>query len=195
MDAAADYAAAKAMMTRPLPAYVSFAVRSHVKFDAIVRDETSQVVVRTQDGVVVKGKVPESPPNGIQIGDERDSGMEPVKHPAFKADCYEATGARMQAYHGAEREAIALRTVCSRKKGDQDFDTLYVDSFTHEPIAAVGADDDGHVAVQLVQQFTRVQDHALPSSLYVRIHGSGLMFWLDLLVDQHYEDYRFSAVP
>jgi hypothetical protein len=32
----------------------------------------------------------------------------------------------------------------------------------------------------------------MPASLYVRIHGNGFMFWLDVLVDQRYSDYRFS---
>jgi len=194
MDAAADYAAAKALLTRPLPAYVSYTVHSRVKFDAIVRSETSEVVVRTADGVVVKGKVPASA-QGFHFNTGDDSGMEPIAHAAFKPRCYEPTGAKLREYGGKNLEAIALRDLCAKSKDDKDFDTLYVDPATREPVAATANDDDEHVLVRLVQQFTRVEDHALPSSLYVRVQGSGFMFWLDVLVDQHYTDYRFSATP
>jgi hypothetical protein len=194
MDAAADYAAVKAMLTRQLPAYVSYTVRSHVKFDAIVRDETSEVVVRTADGVIVKGKVPESA-GSIHLGTGGDSGMEPVKHPAFRAACYNATSARMQRYDGNDLEALTLRSQCGKNPDDKDFDTLYVDPRTREPVAAVGSSNDEHVAVRLVQQFAHAGDHTLPASLYARVQGSGLMFWLDVLVDQRYGDYRFSATP
>jgi hypothetical protein len=193
MDAAADYAAAKVLLARPLPAYVSYTVHSHVKFDAIVRDETSNVVVRTADGTIVKGKVPEAG-GSVHIG-TGESGMEPIKHPAFRAACYDATSAQMQRYQGRELEALTLHSSCTKSPGDKDFDRLYVEPRTHEPIAAVGSPNDDHVVVRLAQEFTQVGDRALPASLYARVQGSGLMFWLDVLVDQHYDDYRFSATP
>src|SRR5579864_680798 len=117
MNAAADYAAAKAMLTRALPAYVSYVVRSHVKLDAIVRNETSNVVVRTSDGVVVKGKVPEGAPGGIHLTSEGYSAMEPATHPAFKVRCYEPASARMRVYAGKNLEAISLRNLCGKGSG------------------------------------------------------------------------------
>lgn len=194
MDAAADYAAAKAMLTRPLPAYVSYTARSRIKFDAIDHRGTDDIVVRTADGVVVKGKVPASS-QSVHFSTAEDSGMEPVAHPAFKPRCYEATGATLHEYAGRNLEAIALRDLCGKAKDDKDFDTLYVDPRTHEPVAATASGDEDHVLLRLSQEFTRVGDHSLPSTLYVRIQGSGFMFWLDVLVDAHYSDYRFSSTP
>ena len=55
MDAAADYAAARAALSKTLPAYVSYTVKAHVKMDAITKDATQQVVVRTRDGKILKG--------------------------------------------------------------------------------------------------------------------------------------------
>ena len=162
MDAAADYAAAKAMLTRPLPAYVSYTVRSHVKFDAIVRDKTSSVTVRTSDGKVVEGEVPDAAPESFNFGPQGRSGMEPVKHPGFQAHCYEATGAETKRYQGATSgswsnlEAISLRGLCAKKKGDQDFDTLYVDPQERmNSIAAVGTPGDQTVEVRLEQTYAR----------------------------------------
>jgi len=194
MDAAADYAVAKAMLTRPLPAYVSYTAHSRVKFDAIDHSETDAVVVRTSDGVVVKGKVP-STSQGFHFNTGEDNGMEPVAHPAFKPSCYQAVSAKLRDYEGRNLEAITLRETCSRSESDKDFDTLYVDPDTHEPVVATGSGDDEHVLVRLNQEFTKVGNRALPSTFYVRVHGSGFMFWLDVLVDQRYTDYRFSSTP
>lgn len=189
MNAAADYSAAKAMLTRPVPAYVSYTVHSHVKMDAIVKDKMSQIVVRTTDGKVLKGD-----PGGIPASIGHGSGNEPLTDPAFKPTCYDAASARLERFEGRELEAIALRGVCkSEDEGSQDFDTLYVDPETHAPVAAVSTSQgDQHVDVRLDQRFTRVGDRALPSTLYVRVHGSGLMFWLDVEVHEQYSDYRFS---
>ena len=193
MDAAADYAAAKAMLARPLPAYVSYTVRAHVKFDAIVREKTTSVVVRTADGAIVKGELPETLPGSVHIGNGDRSGLEPVKHPAFKPACYEPTSATMQQYEGANLEAIALRGLCSNKKSDQDFDTLYVDPRSHKPVAVTGSQNEESVTVRLAESYAHTGDYVMPSTLYVRVHGTGFMFWLDVLVDQRYSDYRFSA--
>lgn len=189
MNAAADYAAAKAMFTRPVPAYASYTVHSHVKMDAIVKDKTNRIVVRTRDGKILKGD-----PGGIPVSVGHDTGNEPLTDPAFKPACYEAAGARAERFAGRNVEAIALHGLCTSKdKGQQDFDTLYVDPETHEPIAVVGADtSDQHVDVRLEQHFTSVEGRALPSTLYVRVHGSGLMFWLDVEVNEQYVNYKFS---
>lgn len=201
MDAAADYAAAKAMLNRPLPAYVSYTVRSHVKFDAFVTNKTSSLTVRTADGEVVKGDIPDIGPGSFNIGGQGTKGTEPAKHPVFQARCYEPTGAEMRRYQGAgsaswsNLEAISLHSLCTKKKGDQDFDTLYVDPRSHEPIAAVGTPGDQTVDVRIEQTYGRTADRVMPATLYVRIHGTGFMFWLDVLVDQRYYDYRFSMTP
>ena len=192
MDAAADYKAAVELLARPLPAYVSYTARSHVKFDAIVHDATSDIVVRTKDGIVIKGKGQEPPPY-VQIGTEKSGPDEAITAPAFVAHCYSGASARTDTYEGAQVEAISLKDSCEKSPDDKDFDTLYVNPVTHHPIAAVGTDYDSHVAVRLVQTFADVSDYVLPSSLYVRVKGSGLMMWLDVLYDRRYENFRFSA--
>jgi hypothetical protein len=191
MDAAADYAAAKAMLSRPLPAYISYTAHAHVKFDAITHDDTRQIVVRTSDGKVLKGSVPSGVPSNMHIGNDNDS-FEPAVHPAFKPACYSAKSASLQNYQGRSLEAIGLTESCNKDPDDKDFDTLYVDPRTHEPVAVTGSDDSQHVYVNLSQQYTRVGDNVLPSTFFVRVKGSGMMFWLDVLVDMSFSDYRFS---
>jgi len=191
MNAVADYNAAKALLRRPLPAYVSYTARSHAKFDAILHDDTSQVVVRTKDMTVVKGGSSGRPPY-VQVGGQEGGGGEAITDPAFVPRCYAATGARLDSYEGSKVEAIKLREQCGKSKGDKDFDTLYVDPATRRPIAAVGTDQDSNVAVHLMQHFSAVHNYMLPSALYVRVQGNGLMGWLDVLYDCRYENYRFS---
>jgi hypothetical protein len=192
MDAAADYAAAKLALATHLPAYVSYTATTHSKFDAIVQDAHANVVVRTSDGTVLKGAGGGHAPY-VQIGGDKPGDEEPLTDPAFKPGCYVATGARAETFEGKGVEAIALRDTCAKSKEDKDFDTLYVDPATHRPVAAVGTDNDENVAVRLEQHFTAVGDAVLPASLYVRVHGSGLMSWLDVLYDRRYSDYRFSS--
>jgi hypothetical protein len=192
MDAVADYAAATALLGRPLPAYVSYTARSHAKFDAIVHDDTNEVVVRTKDRTVIRGQSAPQVPY-VQIGDDKPNGNEAITDPAFVPRCYIATGARIASYEASQLEAIALRDKCAKSKDDKDFDTLFVDPATHRPVAAVGTQNDTHVDVHLVQKFIAVRDYVLPSSLYVRVQGSGLMGWLDVLYDCRYENYRLGA--
>jgi hypothetical protein len=64
---------------------------------------------------------------------------------------------------------------------------------THRPVIATGTENDPGVAVRLEQRFVAAGDYVLPSSLYVRVQGSGLMSWLEVLYDRRYEDYRFST--
>ena len=187
MDAAADYAAARAMLARTLPAYVSYVVRAHVKMDAIVRDQTEDVVVRTRDGKILKGN-----PGAVPGGFAGNTGNEPVSDPAFKPKCYEAQSAAQKSLDGRQVEAIALRYTCRGREGDKDFETLYVDPVTHAPVMAEGEEADQHVDVRLEQRFTRTGTYVLPSTLYVRVRGSGFMFWLDVEVDERYTSYKFS---
>lgn len=191
MNAVADYNAAKALLRRPLPAYVSYTARSHAKFDAILHDDTSQVVVRTKDMTVVKGGSSGRPPY-VQIGGQEGGGGEAITDPAFVPRCYAATGARLDSYEGSKVEAIALREQCGKSKGDKDFDTLYVDPATRRTIAAVGTVKIRTSPCTSCNTSRRSITNMLPSALYVRVQGSGLMGWLDVLYDCRYENYRFS---
>ncbi len=193
MNAASDYAAASAALNKPLPAYVAYTTHAHMKFDAIVRDESSNLVVRTSDGAIVKGK---RPFGNVNYGGRFNANDDIVTAPPFKPSCYQAKTAKSATYDGRAVEAISLRGTCkdtNGEKSDTDFDTLYVDPRSHDPVAATASDNSDAVAVNLIQGYARTGDYVLPSSLYVRVKGSGIMFWLDVLADMNYTNYSFSS--
>ncbi len=188
MNAASDYAAASAALGKTLPAYVTYTTQAHMKFDAITRDQTTDIVVRTSDGVIVKGKPPFA---SVNYGGHFNGDESILKNPPFLAKCYKAGGAKDATFEGRAVEAIALHGTC-KGDDDTDFDTLYVDPNSHDPIAATASEDKEAVAVNLITRYARTGSYVLPSSLYVRVKGSGLMFWLDVLADMRYSNYRFS---
>jgi hypothetical protein len=69
---------------------------------------------------------------------------------------------------------------------------MYVDPRTHDPIAVSGADNKESVAVNIEQRFARTGAYVLPATLYVRVKGSGFMFWLDVLADLRFSNYGFN---
>jgi hypothetical protein len=193
MNAAPDYAAAAAALNKPLPAYVAYTEHAHMKFDAILRDESSNLVVRTADGTVVKGKPPFA---NVNYGGRFHGDASFLKDPVFKSACYQPTTAKSATFDGREVEAIGLRSTCKdtdSEKSDTDFDTLYVDPRTHDPVAVTAADNSDSVTVNIVERYARTGAYVLPSSLYVRVKGSGIMFWLDVLADMNYTNYSFSS--
>ena len=193
MNAASDYAAAAAALNKPLPAYVAYTTHAHMKFDAIVRDESSNLVVRTSDGAIVKGK---RPFGNVNYGGRFNANDDIVTSPPFKPACYQAKTAKSATYEGREVEAIGLHGTCKDTgddKSDTDFDTLYVDPRSHDPVAVVAADNSDSVAVDLIQRYARTGAYVLPSSLYIRVKGSGIMFWLDVLANMTYTNYSFSS--
>jgi hypothetical protein len=198
MNAASDYAAAAAALNKPLPAYVAYTEHAHMKFDAIVRDQSSNLVVRTADGAIVKGKPPFA---NVNFGGHFSNDESIVKNAPFRPSCYQGTSAKSATFDGREVEAIGLRGTCKDSdsdksdpnKADADFETLYVDPRTHDPVAATAIDNSDSVAVNLIQRYARTGAYVLPSSLYVRVKGSGMMFWLDVLADMNYTNYSFSS--
>jgi len=191
MDAPADYAVAARMMTRSLPAYVSYSIHSIVHTPVVNKEETAAVVVRTSDGVVVKGKRP-----GINVeGGDRNGQSPTVRDSPFDPACYAATAARTTLFEGRPAEELTLRGTCKSDKGDQDFSKLYIDPVSRTPMAVTGGDSDKTVAVRLEQRFVSVDHHVVPASLLVDIKGSGFMFWLNLSVRQEYTKYAFSNTP
>jgi hypothetical protein len=193
MNAAADYTSAVTALSKPLPAYVAYTEHAHMKFDAIVRDQSSNLVVRTADGAIIKGQPPFS---NVNYGGRFNGSDSILKNPPFRAACYRAVSAKSATFEGHDVEAIALHGTCKdsdSEKTDTDFDTLYVDPRSHDPVAAVAADDSDSVSVNLIQRFARTGAYVLPASLYVRVKGSGMMFWLDVLADMNYTNYSFSS--
>jgi hypothetical protein len=190
MDATADFAAVKQHLTRPLPAYVTYSVQSHAGMGPFAKTENETIVVRTSDGKIVKGK----PPN-IQIGADSHSEYEGdvVTHPPFKPNCYDATSAREATFEGRPVEEIRLRDTCEHEKNDGDFNRIYVDPATHEPIAALGGNTDENVVVHVTERLQRSSDYIVPTSLEVTVKGSGWMAWLDVDAYERISDYKFSS--
>ncbi|MBD5657356.1 MAG: hypothetical protein IAI50_19570 [Candidatus Eremiobacteraeota bacterium] len=188
MDAAADYAAAVRALAHRLPAYVSYAVHSHVLAGPIDHSENVTIVVRSSDGKIVRGKPPI-----FQLGSDSKYDSDVVLHPPFDPACYAATGARGETVDGVAAEAITLSDTCKKKhENDGDFGTLYVDAGTHEPLAAVGTNVDETVYVRVQQHFARAGAYLLPAAFDVRVKGSGMMFWLDITGHQGYDSFVFS---
>jgi len=188
MDAAADYAAAVRLLKAPLPAYVSYAERSYAGAGTFTKDATQTIVVRTLDGAVVKGK-----PDTIQVSTDHDVRVNPVSHPPFDATCYAAREAHETQWEGRAVEAIDLRDMCRAKDDSEtDFQTLYLDPATHEPLAAVGENGDEHVTVTVEERLATFAGHPLPAHLAVHIVGHGIVGFLDVRAGQDYGDYRFS---
>jgi len=188
MDAPADYAAAARMMTRSLPAYVSYTIHSSVHTPIVNKEETDAIVVRTSDGKVVKGKRP-----GVNVeSSDSDHKSPTVRDQPFDPACYTATAARSAQFLGRPAEELTLRGTCKTDRGDQDFSRLYIDPVSHTPIAVTGGDPDKTVAVRLEQRFASVDNHVVPASLLVDIKGTGFMFWLNINVQQEYTKYSFS---
>lgn len=190
MNATADYAAVRKALTKPLAPYVSYVAQTHAKIGPFTHDGTEHIVIRTSDGKVLSGKTED-----IQISSGGSSSPgDVVTRPVFEANCYEATAARSAQFEGKAVEALSIRYTCPKSGGDheRDFNTLYVDAASLDPIAAVEIDNDQHVDALLTQHFARFGDRVLPSVLDVRIKGSGFMAWLDITVRQAISDYAFS---
>jgi hypothetical protein len=191
MDAAADYSAAVRLLQAPLPAYVSYVERSYANAYSLSKDTTQTIEVRTRDGVVVKGD-----PSKIKVSEDGDVAVNPVTHPPFKAACYSARGVVLKHWSDRIVEAIALRDVChTADEHETNFQELYVDPATHEPLAAVGDREDDHVSVLVEQRIARFDGHFMPAKVTVKIHGHGLVGFLNVTAGQEYSAYDFRTTP
>ncbi len=191
MNAAADYAAARAALGRALPAYVSYRVSSHVVGPMnIAHDDVTSIVVRSSDGKIVKGKPPD-----IKMGADNGYANDVVRHAPFDPACYRATSAKRSIFDARPLEAISLNALCEKGAHSGDFDTLYVDPATREPVAVIGGNKDDGVAVVIEQRYAREQRFILPSSFDVTVKGSGLMFWLNVAAHEAYSRYTFTTTP
>lgn len=187
MNAAADFEAAVRMLSRPLPAYVTYTQHAHAKIDSIVKDQTSTVTVRTSDGKIVKGKGLE-----IIVGSQHSTSGSILTNSPFDIQCYAGVSAKIAPYEGRDAEQIVLHDRCARDKDSGDFTTLYVDPATHEPLGVVGGKSENPVDVHLEQRWTHAGNNYVPSTLAVMVKGSGLMFWLDVVASADFSHYSFS---
>ncbi len=192
MNAAVDYAAASAALTKPLPAYVSYMESAHLKFDALTRDQTANLVLRVSDGKIVKGE-----PISFNPIVPSSSGNDILTDPPFVPHCYDPIDARPATYAGQAVEALALRSRCHPNQHlDEDatgFDTLYVDPRSHDPVAAFASQTKQDMSLSLEERFVRDGAYVVPSALYAHAKGRQLMFWFDTLVQVAYSNYGFSS--
>jgi hypothetical protein len=187
MSAASDYQQAVRVLAKPLPAYVTYVQSGYLRMDAVEKDLSETITVRTSDGKIVKGKSLD-----FNIGVDKKTEGSIIRNSPFDAGCYTGASARSVTFEGREVEAIALKDSCEHDKDQGDFSTLYVDPATHDPLAAVGQKKDDPVDVRIEQHFARTGAYVLPAQLAVRVKGSGLMFWLDVDVHLAFSAYRFS---
>jgi hypothetical protein len=181
-----------------LTPYVSYI--SHDAVNGMGRSSTvSHVVVRVSDGKIISGKTHMIVETDVYKSDNSN----PVTHPIFDAACYRATGESPASYDGEPAIEMSLSAICKeRASSDHDypFTTLYVTPQTLRPLDAhadvAPTDDDKSVSLAFDQRFTMAQGRVMPASMKVDISGSGLMFWLQIHVEETYEQYRFlGAAP
>ena len=192
MNAASDYAAASAALTKTLPAYVSYTEGAHMKFDALTRNQTTNIVLRTSDGSIVKGE-----PISFNPIVPSSNGNDILTDPPFVPHCYDPIDARAATYAGQAVEAIALRSRCHPNQHlDEDatgFDTLYVDPRSHDPVGATASTMKQNMYLSLEERFVRAGAYIVPSALSAHAKGHQLMIWFDALVQVAYSNYGFSS--
>jgi hypothetical protein len=175
------------MLVKPLPAYVSYVQRGHLKMDAIEKDLGETVTVRTSDGKTIKGE-----PLQIYTGTQAKVEGNVLHNTPFDGACYGPVSASAATFEGRSVEAIALKPTCTTNKDDENFQTLYVDPQTHDPIAVTGEKTEDAIYFRIEERFARTGEYVLPSFIMARIKGSGLLFWLDLDFHVAFTDYTFS---
>ncbi|HTW85948.1 MAG TPA: hypothetical protein VMD91_17895 [Candidatus Sulfotelmatobacter sp.] len=190
MNAAADYAAAAAQLTRTLPAYVAYTDRTEGGFGPFHGGQSSKVVVHVPDGRVISGH-----PATVHFGTGNWREAELLTNPPFRPACYAPTDAQAATFDGKPAERIALRPRCRTGEDDADFTVLYVDPNSRAPLAVVGTDDDKDVQARVEERFIAVDGYTVPAGLHVKVKGEGWMGWLDVTANVELSDYRFSATP
>lgn len=200
MSAATDYARAVEQFSKAqLTPYVSYA--ANVNVDGLGKeDKRNIIVVRVSDGKIVSGKTPNISVSDSHMNDDRN--LDPVEHPLFNAACYRATGESPASFENEPALKIDLAATCSESKPSDHnypFTALYVDPRTLAPLDAVGVvpQDSGSkdVSVSMEQRFARFGERSMPTSMKVDVSGSGLMFWLQVHLDEEFSDYQFLNAP
>jgi hypothetical protein len=191
MNADSDYARVVEILShQTLAPYVSYAHENRV--GGMVHDtERARVVVRLSDGKIVAGGQPVDVDSSSSY-DRHESN--PVTKPAFDAACYRATDERLSTYDGAPALEISLVSICENDKNNT-FATLYAEPHSLRPLDVQGSasihEHLGHMQVSLDQTFAVFDGRSMPAALRVDVRGSGLMFWVQVHVNETYSDYQF----
>lgn len=190
MTAATDYAKAEALLTRPLPAYVSYVRTGSARGIGNGNDAARTVYVRTKDGAIVSGTAGST----IQTTHYSSNGGNPVTSSPFTPKCYKPVSESPARWDGNAATAIALRDVCGGDPEDNPFTTLYVDPATGAPVAADGTFSESGVSVTLTQRYGRFGAYVLPTGINANVRGHGMLFWVREYAQNAYSDYRFYDV-
>lgn len=195
MSADTDYARILDLLSKQrLPAYVAYDTRDRIN-GLGADDQRDHIVVRVRDGKIVAGS--------SHVSVKADSAKyaensNPVSNPLFDAKCYRATGERRTSFKGRDVLELTLQPTCAQAHpGDHKypFTTMYADPRSLAPIEVTGtpssSEDSKNVTVSLDQQFTEVDGRIMPSSIKVDVSGTGIMFWLQVHVDESYANYQF----
>ena len=187
-----DYAKAVSFLHRPMPAYVSFVTVANAHGVAGDSEPERTVFVRTKDGAVVEGNLPQFWTSHYQSNDDTT----PVSHPAFVPGCYAATDERTAQWDGRQAVRISLRATCAQHDPDGDnsdepFNALYADPATLLPLGASGTIQDEGVTVDLEEHFARFGPYVFASDLSAHVRGHGFLFWVRERATVTYSDYKF----
>lgn len=190
MTAATDYAKAEALLTRPLPAYVSYVQTGSARGIGNGSGAPSTVYVRTKDGAIVSGVGQSS----IRTAHYSSNGGNPVTSPAFMPKCYQPVSESPARWDGNAATEIALRDVCGGDPEDNPFTTLYVDPNSGAPVAVDGTFSDSGVSVMLTQRYGRFGAYVFPTRIDANVRGRGMLFWVREYAQDTYAQYRFYDV-
>jgi hypothetical protein len=197
-SAQVDYARTIEYLSKTqLPPYIAYVAHDAIRgmHDA---SSTDRIVIRVSDGKIVSGSTHFHVDNDHFVSQDSN----PVSNPVFDPKCYRATGEVQATFEGAPALEISLIPTCGEKHpGDNDYAirTLYANPQTLAPIDARGTgpsdSDSKYVSLTIDERFATFGGHVMPSSMNVDVSGSGLMFWLQVHLQETYTDYQFLNSP
>lgn len=132
---------------------------------------TDRVVVRVSDGKIVAGHSDVT----IHSSDYDDGNIDPVARPIFDPACYRATSETQTTFEGAPAIRLDLVATCREKHP--------------------GGSSSNNVSVTVDERFATFDGHVMPSSMKVDVSGTGMMFWLQVHLQETYTDYQFLNSP
>jgi hypothetical protein len=195
MSADSDYARVAAFLAQQqLAPYVSYVARDKINGFG-VHDSNGRIVVRTKDGKIVAGEqnlnidVHEAPSNtGLSSN--------PVSKPILATGCYRATSETAATIDGKPAIELALAPTCGSSQ-NYPLTALYADPQSFRPLEVHGtvvpSDSDAkHVRIAIDQRYAAFAGRWMPSTLKVDVSGSGLLFWVQIHVNEVYSDYEFA---
>ena len=189
MSIDSDYARVAAHLAASrLTPYVSYVARSQV--DGIGQSKGDRIVVRVSDGKVVSH---DSDNVDVEVSGRRRKSGNLVADDIFDPSCYRATSERATTFDRKAALVFSITPTCPDQKDEHDhpLTTLYADAQTFAPLAVEANGEDKYVHVDIDERYGEFEGRTMPISLHVDVAGTGLMFWLQVHVQQVFSDYEF----